>query len=60
MRIDLPDDAREALGKVAVREHREPQAQATHIVVSCLRRRGLMDGERNDHKSDRVEERSAG
>lgn len=43
MLVRLPDDARTALGRLALREFRGPSAQATAIIVEYLRARELLD-----------------
>lgn len=43
MLVRLPDDARTALGRLALREFRGPAEQATAIIVEYLRARELLD-----------------
>ncbi len=43
MLVRLPDDARTALGRLALREFRDPKSQAAAIIVEYLRARDLLD-----------------
>jgi len=43
MLVRLPDDARTALGRLALREFRDPKSQAVAIIVEYLRARDLLD-----------------
>jgi len=43
MLVRLPDDARTALGRLALREFRGPSEQAAAIIVEYLRARALLD-----------------
>jgi len=43
LRIELPGDVREALGRLATVEFRDPPAQATVIIAEHLRELGLLE-----------------
>lgn len=43
MEIRLPNTAKAALGRLAIREFRDPPAQAAVIVIEHLRQIGLLD-----------------
>ena len=47
LRIRLPEAARDALGRLALRERRDPSAQAEWIVLTDLERRGLFQPTRD-------------
>ncbi len=53
LRIDLPGDVREALGRLASHEFRDPPAQATVVIREHLRELGLLEADVRSTKQAR-------